>query len=342
MKLRAKVITFILFTLIPSLSIGQDFHFSQFYAGPLNLNPAFAGASEETRLGINYRKQWPGLDYNFNGYSAFVDHYSFDLNSGFGLVVNAFNEQHLNLTSSEVGVFYSYNLSISQTLNLRFGNQTSYVRKNGNLSGLLYGDQIDVFNRTILPGSIDNVNQIDPFGYLDLSFGLLLTGDNFWLGGSGYHLNNPKMWYLTDADFEFLPKRFAVHGGVQLDLIPSNYQSGAQESYVTIMGSYKAQGNFDQLDISSQVKYDAYIFGLGFRGIPGNNGLPNSDAMILLLGFSLENGILMGYSYDWVLAQSSRQTRGSHEFSLRYQFFAGNPRDRNQKQKILKCFHYMF
>jgi len=34
------------------------------------LNPALTGASELTRIGVNYRNQWPGLDQNFNSYSA--------------------------------------------------------------------------------------------------------------------------------------------------------------------------------------------------------------------------------------------------------------------------------
>lgn len=55
----------------------QDIQFSQFYAAPLYLNPAMTGASEMTRIGVNYRNQWPGLDQTFNAYSAYADHYIF-------------------------------------------------------------------------------------------------------------------------------------------------------------------------------------------------------------------------------------------------------------------------
>ena len=60
--------------------IAQDTQYSQFYAAPLYLNPALTGASELTRVGVNYRNQWPGLDYSFNSYSAYIDHYIFDYN----------------------------------------------------------------------------------------------------------------------------------------------------------------------------------------------------------------------------------------------------------------------
>ena len=57
-----------LFILTIGLTTGvfaQDPQFSQFYAAPLYLNPAFAGSSELARVGINYRNQWPAMPGNF-------------------------------------------------------------------------------------------------------------------------------------------------------------------------------------------------------------------------------------------------------------------------------------
>ena len=39
----------------------QDPEFTQFYANPLYLNPAFAGSSHCPRMNLNYRNQWPAL-----------------------------------------------------------------------------------------------------------------------------------------------------------------------------------------------------------------------------------------------------------------------------------------
>jgi type IX secretion system PorP/SprF family membrane protein len=320
----------------------QDFHFSQFYAGPLNLNPALTGSSELTRMGINYRKQWPGLEFDLNGYSAFIDHYSFDLNSGFGLIINSFNEQNLSLNTTEVGALYSYNVRVSKYGHLIMGTQLTYARRSGTIENLIFGDQIDIFNRSINPNSIDNLNQFDPFGYFDLGMGLMYVNQNFWIGASGYHLNNPKMFNTNYIEFDFLPIKYGIQTGWQKDFKSNNYWSSDKERFFSIMGNYKKQGNFTQFDLNTQTKYNSLILGLGFRGLITPENLKNYESIIGLFGVSLENGIIIGYSYDWLVSQVGVNTRGSHEFSLRYQFLAGNNRSRGQKDRILKCFDYTF
>jgi hypothetical protein len=45
----------------------QDVEMSQYFAAPLQLNPALAGISYGPRLTVNYRNQWAGLGDGFNG-----------------------------------------------------------------------------------------------------------------------------------------------------------------------------------------------------------------------------------------------------------------------------------
>ena len=338
-----KKILILLFSILlaPSL-MAQDFHFSQFYSGPLNLNPALTGSSELTRVGVNYRKQWPGLDFDFNGYSAFIDHYSFDLQSGIGLVANSYNEENMSLNTTELGLLYSYSLKVSDFARLRMGTQITYARRSGNLENLIYGDQIDVFNRTVNPNSIDMLEQMDPFGYLDLGVGFMYANPDFWIGISGHHLNNPKMLNSTYSEFEFLPIKYGIQAGWEKELGSAGYWSNDRDRYFSVMANYKKQGVFSQLDLSAQTKYDSFIFGLGFRGLVTQNELKNYESLIGIFGVSLQNGVILGYSYDWMISQVGANTKGSHEFSLRYQFLAGNQKRRGQRDRILKCFDYKF
>ena len=66
-----------LLALLVSLNINaQDIHFSQFYASPLNLNPAMTGVMNCTdRLTLSYRNQWASVlkSNAFNTFTASYD-----------------------------------------------------------------------------------------------------------------------------------------------------------------------------------------------------------------------------------------------------------------------------
>ncbi|MFN2395224.1 MAG: type IX secretion system membrane protein PorP/SprF, partial [Bacteroidales bacterium] len=64
---------------------GQDAIFSQFYANPLYLNPAFAGSEKCTRFVMNYRNQpYPAFG-TFSSYSFSSDLYNERLSGGLGI-----------------------------------------------------------------------------------------------------------------------------------------------------------------------------------------------------------------------------------------------------------------
>ncbi|MDG1036239.1 MAG: type IX secretion system membrane protein PorP/SprF, partial [Crocinitomicaceae bacterium] len=46
---------------ITSIANAQDPQFTQFYANPIYLNPAFAGSNVCPRFSMNYRNEWPSL-----------------------------------------------------------------------------------------------------------------------------------------------------------------------------------------------------------------------------------------------------------------------------------------
>jgi type IX secretion system PorP/SprF family membrane protein len=319
----------------------QDFQFSQFYAAPLYLNPGLTGISQETRMGTVYRNQWPGLDYKFTAFTAYVDHYSFDRKSGVGMSVSSFSEEFLKINTTEISGYYAYNLQLSDRVNFQLGTQISYIQKRGTLENLLFGDQIDVFNQTTLPSSADAIGGLEPFSYFSLGLGGVLTWDKLWVGVSGHHLNKPSLaFFMWDGETQHWPK-FSLQAGYTIPLEEPEFWEEGTGKFVHFMANYKRQGPFQFLDAGVQVLLNQLVLGAGLRGMPIQSDLPKRESMIALFGLNLSNGLSVGYSYDYPISDVGSQTLGSHELSLRYQFFYGTPKSRGQSSRVLPCFSYL-
>ena len=319
----------------------QDFQFSQFYAAPLYLNPALTGISQETRMGSVYRKQWPGLDYQFTAVTAYVDHYSFDHKSGVGLSVSSFSEEFLKLNTTDISGFYAYNLQLSERVAFQLGTQISYIQKRGTLENLLFGDQIDVFNQALFPSSADAVGGLEPFSYFSIGLGGVFTWDKLWIGISGHHLNRPSLaFYVRDGQTQHWPK-YSLQAGYTIPLDDPDFWEEGSGKFVHLMANYKRQGPFQFVDAGLQVLLNQLVIGGGLRTLPIQSDLPKRESVIGLVGLNLSAGLAVGYSYDYPISDVGSQTLGSHELSLRYQFFYGTPKSRGQRSRVLPCFSYL-
>ncbi|MCB0582839.1 MAG: type IX secretion system membrane protein PorP/SprF, partial [Phaeodactylibacter sp.] len=66
---------------------GQDPIYSQFFAAPLQVNPAFAGTTLSPRVTANYRNEWAAYEGGYETYSVAYEQSIESLNSGIGLMV---------------------------------------------------------------------------------------------------------------------------------------------------------------------------------------------------------------------------------------------------------------
>ena len=327
--------------LLCSQGSAQDFQFSQFYAAPLYLNPALTGISQETRMGSVYRKQWPGLDYQFTAVTAYLDHYSFDHKSGVGLSISSFSEEFLKLNTTDISGFYAYNLQLSERVAFQLGTQISYIQKRGTLENLLFGDQIDVFNQALFPSSADAVGGLEPFSYFSIGLGGVFTWDKLWIGISGHHLNRPNLaFYVRDGQTQHWPK-YSLQAGYTIPLDDPDFWEEGSGKFVHLMANYKRQGPFQFVDAGLQVLLNQLVIGGGLRTLPIQSDLPKRESVIGLVGLNLSAGLAVGYSYDYPISDVGSQTLGSHELSLRYQFFYGTPKSRGQRSRVLPCFSYL-
>ncbi len=325
-------------------SNAQDVQYSQFYAAPLYLNPAMTGSSEMTRIGVNFRNQWPGLDQSFTSYSAYIDHYMFNAKSGVGLIVNKSEQSMANLSVSEIGASYSYRMRLGFRSFLRMGGQVSYMDRDAYFGDLIFGSQIDDQTGAVGDFSGENLGAGMRHQFMDYSFGMLFHNENVWFGLSGHHLTQPNISFLDGANSR-LPLKVSAHGGVKFDLSGGsssqmyNQRTGTKD--LTLAFNYKNQGAFSQLDMGAQINIQPIVLGVWYRGIPvSKDEQANHESIVGLLGISLGGGLDMGYSHDFTISTlGNTNTGGAHEVSLRYSFLAGSAKGRGRTSSM-PCFKY--
>ncbi|HET8861201.1 type IX secretion system membrane protein PorP/SprF [Marivirga sp.] len=324
--IRVWVILSITFISVQDLK-AQDPQFSQFYAAPLYLNPAFAGNTQMSRFGINYRNQWPSINANFVTYSAYFDHYFDRIQSGVGLIISRDEEGLAGLRSTSVGAQYAYQLRLSDKLTFRPGVQVGVYNRSLNFSNLTFGDQWDPETQTF-----QNPSGETPTGpgktFLDLSFGGVLYSENFWFGYSVFHLNQPNQSVLGEESI--LPMKHSFHAGYKIPLntgYRKGYNRNGDERSITPTAQYKMQGGFQQLDLGIYSTLEPMVVGLWYRGIPfqSPNGFSASESLVLLLGYSYEK-LSVGYSFDYTLSDLGIRSGGAHEISITYVLSLTDPR----------------
>ncbi|MEX2566774.1 MAG: type IX secretion system membrane protein PorP/SprF [Cyclobacteriaceae bacterium] len=325
-------------------SLAQDPQYSQYYAAPLYLNPAFAGSELATRAGVNYRSQWPGLDANFTTFSAYVDTFLDEYNVGVGFLVTNDTEGAAGLNSTQISGMLSYELKIADDIYFRPGFQASYMRRDiGFYDNLVFANQINPDNPfgNLLPGN-DLAGFGEPVNLVSLSMGGLIFTDNFWFGLSTHHVNQPNQSFLEDG-LSRLPIKYSVHTGYRISLgrgsARRDFTHTFRQRYFTPTINYKRQGPFEQLDLGAYFYLEPVVFGLWYRGLPYKpvERQNNRDAIVMMVGFNLPSGLNIGYSFDYTVSQLGIQSGGAHEISLSYIFPPNDPGAPRKRDTILPC-----
>src|SRR5436190_16649719 len=169
--LKRKIYLLGVLCMLSAVVFGQDPEFTQFYANPLYLNPAFAGSQKCPRVCLNYRNQWPSLSGNFITYSASYDQYVDKLAGGIGVLLMNDQAGEGTLTTTNASLIYAYHLNVSREFSIKFGFQATYVQKKVDWDKLRFGDQIDPKY-----GFVYNTTEIRPEttkSFFDFSAGVL-------------------------------------------------------------------------------------------------------------------------------------------------------------------------
>lgn len=291
-------------------SFGQDPTFSQFYANALYLSPSFAGATSEYRFALNYRNQWPAVPGVFNTYSISFDKAMTNFNSGIGVLATYDVAGSGNLSTTNIGLVYSYDFNINKEWHIRPGVNFKFYYLGLDIGKLVFGSQItgSGTSPTITPPPFDNVADVD------FATSALVYNERIWGGFTFDHLLTPKTsFYGNDAT---VPVKLNIYGGAQI-LKKTRLRQKMQE-VLSVAMNFQKQGKFYQSDLGVYYYKDPLILGVWYRGIPLITSQAG-DAIIGLIGIKTDQ-LHIGYSYDFTISGLIGSTGGAHEISLVYEF----------------------
>jgi len=286
----------------------QDPQFTFNRQTQLTVNPGYAGNDGMITGTILNRYQWVGIEgapktlvFSAGGATDL-----FGINSGIGL----------NVISDELG-FYK-NISVSFDY--------AYRRKTG-IGDLGVGPSFGFYNMSITPvwhfpdnpaygneGESGIPKQASKLA-IDLGFGVYLKSNTYFIGASVTHINRATI-ILGDQASTVLARHYYVSGGYNISLRDPLFEL---EPAIY----FKTDGVAYQADFTANLVYKKrFSAGLNYR---------IQDAVGVLLGFELNNGLRIGYAYDIMTSALAAFGSGSHEFYLGYSLDLGKNRSKKYK-----------
>ncbi|MBK6834406.1 MAG: type IX secretion system membrane protein PorP/SprF [Bacteroidetes bacterium] len=295
--------------------LAQDPGFTQFYANPLYLNPAFAGTARCPRICMNYRNEWPGLNNAYITYSASYDQHVDNLSGGIGLLATSDRAGDGTLTTNRISGIYSYQLNPTREFSLKFALEGTYHQKSLDWSKLTFGDMIDRRR-----GFVWNTNEIQVSNKsqgIDVSAGMLGYSKRYFFGFAAHHINQPEEGFIQKTGVK-LPIKFTGHAGAMIPL------EKGMETYISPNILYQRQQDFQQLNLGLYFVKNQIVGGVWYR---------NQDAFIVLIGLQTKS-FKIGYSYDVTISKLANVSAGSHELSMQLQFQC---RPKHRKFRTVSC-----
>lgn len=298
--------------------LSQDPQFSQPYAAPLYLNPAYAGYAEGFRANTGYRNQWRDLGrYNTFTASADIPYECGNIKMGGGLYLMS-DHQNADVTTLTGGFVIVPPVLDFGTFSIRAGVYLGGGQRSYQQDRFTFMDQLST--NGILPATQDPMATVSGSkSFLDVGGGALFDFSYFgnnqaWVGFSAYHFNEPDV--SIGKEHYRLPMRLNAHMGTKLI-------SNSETWSLSPVANLRRQSKLVQLDFGAYVNYYPFVAGLFYRGIPLSRSLvrlPTQDALIVLVGIEHDD-FSFGFSYDITVSKLKGYTGNTFEFTLRYSNF---------------------
>lgn len=301
---------FLLIFINSAANAQQDPQFSFNKLTQLTVNPGYAGSNDAITGLILNRYQWSGFEGapKTQLFSVETTTNLFGGTSGVGL----------NIISDELG----YEKNVLVNLNYAYHTTTS-------IGELGIGASFGVFNKAIngdweipetgwhTPAESDNlipdgeVSQVA----LDAGFGLYLKSNNYFAGLSVTHINEAEINF-SDQAYTFFARHYYLSGGYNISLPDPLFELRPSIFAKSDLAS-------TQIDFNVDLVYrERFSGGLTYR---------LDDAVAILIGMELLNGLNVGLAYDITTSALGRYGYGSREIFLRYSVNLGKGRLKKYK-----------
>jgi type IX secretion system PorP/SprF family membrane protein len=336
MQKRFTQLLVVLFIMMSQQVFAQDMQFSQFYASPMNLNPAMTGVFEgDFRAVVNYREQ----------YNSILDIHPFrTISAGFEKRFRIVNSDYLSVgvtamqDQSGVAGYGQYRGSLgtsymkqvggskysTQSQYLIAGAQVGFGQNRIDPTRLWFSAQFDQptvsINTTIDNQEANLTPSTDIF--LDFNAGLMWyarldENKSVYVGGALNHIAPAQITLYEQGPGETLYMRLTGHAGAEiplnreLSILPAILVMSQGPSFQTNFGLNFRYSNHDWREVAIR----AGLWNRISKTIDGGH----TDALIFSTILELER-INLGLSYDVNTSslKTASQSRGSIEVSLIY------------------------
>jgi type IX secretion system PorP/SprF family membrane protein len=311
MKRKVSLILFIFTAYFTALG-QQDPQYTNNMFYKLGVNPGFAGSANGISGVILNRYQWSGfrdapetLVFSAEGVATL-----FGRPSGVGINIISDN------LGPEKNILVNLNYAYKTTIpwgNLGIGLALGMFNKGINGEWEIPEDDYGIYTP---PGSDPAIPQgeVSQVAF-DAGIGVYLKGSNYYAGFSVTHVNQARIRF-SDLASTFLARHYYLTGGYNIKLSDPLFELRPSFLFKSDLAGW-------QVDLNTNLVYNDRLWGgITYRF---------QDAVSLLLGVEMVNGLRVGYSFDLVTSALGRYGYGSHEIFLSYSVDIEKNRSRKYK-----------
>ncbi len=313
-----KIISFLFIVFIVNLAAfgQQDPQYTNNMFYKLGVNPGYAGADGSINGLILNRYQWEGFTGAPKTLVFSVDAAITAFGAPGGIGINVVNDQLGFEKNTQLNVNYAYKIPLDIGV-LGIGASIGILNKGIKPDGWISPD--DIFNGSE-GGTGDNLipqGEVSQVAF-DAGLGVYLKHKHYYFGAAVTHLNQAEIKF-DELARSFMVRHYYLSGGYNIKLPDPLFELRPSFFFKSDMASW-------QLDMNVNVVFNERFWGgISYR---------IQDAVAVLMGMEMANGLRFGYSFDLVTSAISRYGYGSHEIFVSYSLDL--EKNRNQKYKSVR------